>query len=77
MKVMTVEQLIEITELSINKIDDFIEQGMPTIEKDGEIFYPLTSLDWLIKNHLKIDNGLERNIVLDAWKKGLNPNEIK
>ena len=51
---MTAEQLIEITELSINKIDYFIEQGMPTIEKDGDIFYPLTSIDWLIKNHLKI-----------------------
>lgn len=77
MKAMTAEQLIEITELSINKIDDFIEQGMPTIEKDGEIFYPLISIDWLIKNHLKIDDELEKNIVLNAWKKGLNLNEIK
>jgi len=77
MKAMTKEQLIEITGLSAVKIEDFIKRGMPMIRKEEKVFYPISVIDWLVEHHLDNDRPPYKNIVLDAYKKGLSSDEIQ
>jgi len=74
------EQLIEVTELSREQIEEFRKNGMPFLEQKKAFFYPSSAITWIVKNHLDIDilkKESPKDIVLRAMKKGFSLDEIQ
>jgi len=78
MKVLTEEQLTEITSITRDEIATLRGQGLPFIKDKGAFFYPPeNTLSWIVDNYISSKDKLNNhNIVTRAYKKGFNPNDF-